>query len=51
MTLLLSLLCVYPTIMTRFDYNMMNLQAKGLQSVGIRLQADGQQGKTPAISP
>jgi len=32
-TLLLSLLCVYPTVMTRFDYNLMNLQAKGLQSV------------------
>jgi uncharacterized protein len=32
-TLLLSLLCIYPTIKTRFDYNMMNLQAKGLQSV------------------
>jgi uncharacterized protein len=32
-TLLLSLLCIYPAVMTRFDYNMMNLQAKGLQSV------------------
>jgi len=32
-TLLLSLLCVYPTITTHFDYNMMNMQAKGLQSV------------------
>jgi len=32
-TLLLSLLCVYPTIQMRFDYNLMNLQAKGLQSV------------------
>ncbi|NVN90217.1 MAG: MMPL family transporter [Desulfuromonadales bacterium] len=32
-TVLLSLLCVYPTLMTRFDYNLMNLQAKGLQSV------------------
>ncbi len=32
-TLLLSLVCVYPTIKTRFDYNLMNLQAKGLQSV------------------
>ena len=32
-TLLISLLCVYPTVTTRFDYNMMNLQAKGLQSV------------------
>jgi hopanoid biosynthesis associated RND transporter like protein HpnN len=33
LTLLLSLACVYPTIRTRFDYNLMNLQAKGLQSV------------------
>ncbi|ABK99257.1 MMPL family transporter [Pelobacter propionicus] len=33
MTLLLSLICVYPAIDTRFDYNLMNLQAKGLQSV------------------
>ncbi len=32
-TLLLSLICVYPAINTRFDYNLMNLQAKGLQSV------------------
>lgn len=32
-TLVLSLICVYPTVMTRFDYNMMNLQAKGLESV------------------
>lgn len=32
-TLLLSLICVYPTLMTRFDYNLMNLQAKGLESV------------------
>lgn len=32
-TLLLSLLCVYPTVRMRFDYNLMNLQAKGLQSV------------------
>jgi len=32
-TLLLSLLCLYPTIHMRFDYNLMNLQAKGLQSV------------------
>jgi len=33
MTLLLVLACVYPTLQTRFDYNLMNLQAKGLQSV------------------
>lgn len=32
-TLLLGLACIYPTIQTRFDYNLMNLQAKGLQSV------------------
>ncbi len=32
-TLLLSLACVYPTVQTRFDYNLMNLQAEGLQSV------------------
>ena len=32
-TLLLSLICVYPTLTMRFDYNLMNLQAKGLQSV------------------
>ena len=32
-TLMLSLLCLYPTIRMRFDYNLMNLQAKGLQSV------------------
>jgi uncharacterized protein len=32
-TLLLSAICIYPTIKTRFDYNLMNLQAKGLQSV------------------
>ncbi len=32
-SLLVSLLCVYPTVRTRFDYNLMNLQAKGLQSV------------------
>lgn len=32
-TVLLSLLCIYPTLRTRFDYNLMNLQAKGLQSV------------------
>jgi hopanoid biosynthesis associated RND transporter like protein HpnN len=33
LTLLLSLACVYPTMRMRFDYNLMNLQAKGLQSV------------------
>ena len=33
LTLLLVLACVYPTLQTRFDYNLMNLQAKGLQSV------------------
>jgi hopanoid biosynthesis associated RND transporter like protein HpnN len=32
-TLVLSLACIYPTVRTRFDYNLMNLQAKGLQSV------------------
>ena len=32
-TLLLSLACLYPTLTMRFDYNLMNLQAKGLQSV------------------
>ena len=32
-TVVLSLLCIYPTLKTRFDYNLMNLQAKGLQSV------------------
>jgi hopanoid biosynthesis associated RND transporter like protein HpnN len=32
-TVLLSLACIYPTARTRFDYNLMNLQAKGLQSV------------------
>jgi len=32
-TLLLSILCVYPTTRARFDYNLMNLQARGLQSV------------------
>jgi hopanoid biosynthesis associated RND transporter like protein HpnN len=32
-TLLLSLACVYPVLQTRFDYNLMNLQARGLQSV------------------
>ncbi|MBL0225097.1 MAG: MMPL family transporter [Geobacteraceae bacterium] len=33
LSLLLSLACVYPTVQTRFDYNLMNLQARGLQSV------------------
>lgn len=32
-TVLLSLVCLYPTVRTRFDYNLLNLQAKGLQSV------------------
>jgi hopanoid biosynthesis associated RND transporter like protein HpnN len=32
-TLLLSMGCLYPTLTMRFDYNLMNLQAKGLQSV------------------
>jgi hypothetical protein len=32
-TLLLSLACLYPTLTMRFDYNLLNLQAKGLQSV------------------
>lgn len=32
-TLLLSLACLYPTLTMRFDYNLMNLQAKGLPSV------------------
>lgn len=32
-TILLSLVCVYPSMTMRFDYNLMNLQAKGLQSV------------------
>lgn len=32
-SLLLSLLCLHPTLQTRFDYNLMNMQAKGLQSV------------------
>ena len=32
-TLALSLVCLYPTLTMRFDYNLMNLQAKGLQSV------------------
>jgi hopanoid biosynthesis associated RND transporter like protein HpnN len=32
-TLILSLICLYPTLTMRFDYNLMNLQAKGLPSV------------------
>ena len=32
-TLLITALCIYPVVQTRFDYNLMNLQAKGLQSV------------------
>lgn len=32
-TLLLTALCLYPTLTMRFDYNLMNLQARGLQSV------------------
>jgi uncharacterized protein len=32
-TLFLSLACLYPTLTMRFDYNLLNLQAKGLQSV------------------
>ncbi len=32
-TLLLCLICLYPAMTMRFDYNLMNLQAKGLQSV------------------
>jgi hopanoid biosynthesis associated RND transporter like protein HpnN len=32
-TLSLSLLCLYPALSMRFDYNLMNMQAKGLQSV------------------
>lgn len=32
-TLLLALICLYPALTMRFDYNLMNLQAKGLQSV------------------
>jgi hopanoid biosynthesis associated RND transporter like protein HpnN len=31
--LVLSLLCLWPALTMHFDYNMMNLQAKGLQSV------------------
>ncbi len=32
-TLALSAVCLYPALTMRFDYNLMNLQAKGLQSV------------------
>jgi len=32
-SLLVSLLCIYPALQSRFDYNLMNMQAKGLQSV------------------
>lgn len=32
-TLFLSAGCLYPALTMRFDYNLMNLQAKGLQSV------------------
>lgn len=32
-TVLLSLVCIYPAVHMRFDYNLLNLQAKGLQSV------------------
>ena len=32
-TVLLSLACIYPVATMRFDYNLMNLQATGLQSV------------------
>ncbi|MBC7962189.1 MAG: MMPL family transporter [Steroidobacteraceae bacterium] len=32
-TLFLSLACIYPVMTMRFDYNLMNLQANGLQSV------------------
>jgi hopanoid biosynthesis associated RND transporter like protein HpnN len=32
-TVLLSLVCLFPALGMRFDYNLMNLQAKGLQSV------------------
>lgn len=33
LTVLLSLACIYPVATMRFDYNLMNLQATGLQSV------------------
>lgn len=32
-TFSLSLVCLYPALTVHFDYNLMNLQAKGLQSV------------------
>lgn len=32
-TLTVTLICLYPTLRSSFDYNLMNLQAKGLQSV------------------
>jgi len=32
-TMLFSLACLYPALTMRFDYNLMNLQARGLQSV------------------
>ena len=32
-TAALSLICLWPTLTMRFDYNLLNLQAKGLQSV------------------
>jgi len=32
-TLLLSIICLYPTLTMRFDYNLLNLQAKGLECV------------------
>jgi len=32
-TLIVSLACLYPALTMRFDYNLLNLQAKGLQSV------------------
>lgn len=32
-SLAVSLACLYPALSMRFDYNLMNLQAKGLQSV------------------
>ena len=32
-TAVLALVCLWPTLTMRFDYNLLNLQAKGLQSV------------------
>ena len=32
-TVVLSIICLYPTFKMRFDFNLMNLQAKGLESV------------------